>query len=563
MTKLYAATDIFDEIMHHGVFPDRDQIRALMKYLKSLGVSRLEWIVDDVWTLYESYPRGFDLLGEAVLAAHREGIELHAVYKPFEGVLHAYFLPHCAPRPDNVPMWDDERGLLPVVRPFVAEHPEMCLQLRAGFEDAGQPVETIRLLRDGPRPTNLSAAQISVWVGRGNGRFERYGGRFEVAEQTAKRGAAGEQTEHRVISLSGLDIGPETPYVEVRVEGGNSADPFVCREAGGIELVSADGQAIPCSPAMPKGSGARWLWLAKPVMRDLVRWGRTPAAQQFLDDEQLLDELAADTRLYGCASGTGIELAPNGCIAAVRGRPKYMPGVLNPVYPEARAHWLERLRFCLDRGVDGVNLRHSYHLRQPDIRDYGFNPPVLHACGGTVDWESAARVICQGYTTFLREARELVHQAGKTMGLHLFPDFLCPLSEREEPSNLLASIGQDWQTWVREIADYVEFRGLVGDDEEAMDRIVGRFASECRQHNLPFIYQSFRRLVVEIRLNDMRLTPEIEGKLRREMELVQARPDLNAYLLYETANFSAPAPDGSFSGSADLARLVASQEFES
>jgi hypothetical protein len=136
----------------------------------------------------------------------------------------------------------------------------------------------------------------------------------------------------------------------------------------------------------------------------------------------------------------------------------------------------------IDRGVDGINIRPTSHYHPTDYRDYGFNPPVLEACHGEVDWPAAAGFIGDAFTRFLREARDLLHAHGKELGVHLMnSDYFERLPALPVWTNVPPGIGRNWRTWVREIADYAEYRVGVGNNPAAMAATIDPVAELCRK----------------------------------------------------------------------------------
>jgi len=540
MTELYAAVDFHDEVYKNKLFPDLGQLEKLIRELKSLGVSRVEWIVDDVWALYDGYPHGFDLLAEVVRLAHEAGIEIDALIKPFEGALHSRFLPHAAPRPEGVPLWEDDCCLLPVVRPFVAAHPEMCMQLRPGMDDPATPICAIEITADGQEPLDLKADDLALRAGERIGRLQPLEVSFHLKEEATDG--------HRSLILGGLDLPAEWRYLEICMKSDRQHQRAGTRPVRRIEAFDSSGRTLPVAHAFPKMLEC-WRLHTEPFMQRLTRWGHCEEAQAFLQDEETLNRLDRERFLYHQSESQTLETG----VAFKRGYPRHMPGVLNPVYADVREHWLDYMRFCLDKGVDGVNLRHTYHMRYPNVQDYGFNPPVLERLEGRTDAVSAQTVIAAAYTDFLRQARDLLHERGKRIGLHLCATML----RGESVCNYFPGIGSDWRTWVDEIADYAEFRGKVGDNEQAMEADVMPFARACHGKGVAFIYQSLRTNIVQIRKQGPSVSPELAETLRREMALVDERPEITAYLLYETANFTEYDRDGGFRCSQDLKELIA------
>jgi hypothetical protein len=144
-------------------------------------------------------------------------------------------------------------------------------------------------------------------------------------------------------------------------------------------------------------------------------------------------------------------------VAVARGKVRHLAGVLNPVYPQVREEWLHTVQYCIDRDVDAVDFRPSYHLRPQEGFAYGFNPPVLEQMVDPGSSAEAARIIGSAYTAFLREAGELLHSCGRRIGVHVISTFVRPNDENKSPPTT-ENMEHQWETWIDEIADFVVFR---------------------------------------------------------------------------------------------------------
>lgn len=82
----HSATDYLDDVSQNGRFFEKQHLDSLFDGLAALGIQSHEWVIEDRTTLYDDNPTGFVLLAEAVAAAHRHGVALHVVYKPFERI---------------------------------------------------------------------------------------------------------------------------------------------------------------------------------------------------------------------------------------------------------------------------------------------------------------------------------------------------------------------------------------------------------------------------------------------------------------------------------------------
>lgn len=558
-TALHVAIDIVDDFLTNDHFYDEAQVRALMAYCRSLGATTVQWIFDDMWSFYDTYPDGMDLLRTAIEAAHEQGMKFHVAYKPFEGKLDIYsLLPHSAPRPQGVPLWEDLRGLIPIVRPFVAEHPEMCLQRQAGDEDPGGAVQSIRLIKNDDTPSGLRAEDLSIWISDSNGRFTRYDGSFTLQETSEWRPLFPLGQTCRVLTLGGLDIPQQQHYIEVRLAEGALADNDFCNDFHQIvELVNAAGNVIPSTPAAALPPLQDWVHkLSEFPLSQLVRYAQHPAARAFLDDKKAIDEQASEMRNYGQAKPEReYSLNERRHISVARGKMPYICGVLNPIYPEVREHWLDTVRYCIERGADAVDFRPGHHGYIQESWTYGFNPPVLEELGSEANFAGAHRVIGEAYTQFLREARDLLHAHNREIGVHLLPDYFNIVERKSGDAH--DHMEYQWETWVCEIADFAVFRGAMGLREETLQYVVDQFGAACSEAKIPLIYQSNRRGFNAH--SPLHLHPDRLRWLEREMNYVIDHPHVNAFQLYEAASFTALNEDGQLEGDTEILELAQRQ----
>lgn len=558
MKPLSVAVDFYDDILEAGQFPDKDQIAALMAYVRELGAESVDWIYDDMWAIYDAYPGGFDLLRAAVDSAHAEGLRFHAVYKPFEGGLAHLILPPGMPRPTETPVWEDLDGILPIVRPFIARHLEFCFKRMPGDADPGGAVAAIRLFKNDDAPVTLKASDVTLWTGTANGRFERVPGRFTLDTHTAFRPVFPLGRTCRVVTLAGLEIPAGERYLEVRfAEGAFDGQPFSNEYHDLAELVRADGTVVPSTTAAAAPPGDHYVrHFAKPVMSRLIRYGHRPEVQAFLADEEAIRAHAAEMRAYVRAPAEKdrvIHVHERRLISIARGKPPFLFPHLNPVYPEVRQEWLRTLSRLLASGADAIDIRVSSHANPQDRWAYGFNEPVLAALGGEANLAGAARVIGSAFTAFLREARDRVHAQGRKLGVHLMTSFLVPRDEGLAHP-LQEGMDYDWETWIREIADFAVLRGAMGLRAETLRYAVDRFGSACREAGVPMTYQSNRRYFAGLK-DRLNLPSDRLSGLEHEMSLMLAHPCVSRYQLYETAYMTRLGPDGMMRGNRQLVDL--------
>jgi len=216
--ELCITSDFYDDLLWSGRILSEGQIDDMMRYSSSIGATRFEWVLDTLWTLYESgTPMGFDLLQVACEAAHRHGMRFDVVYKPFEGGLSAA-LPHSFPHADGDRIVKNENGLLFNVRRFVADHPEFRIARRKGDgEDPGGNLAEIRLVKSGEGELLFSPDDISFWHSETNGNFVRYEGKLETS--ITKEWRLGYPYDDKLCTLlhfKGFDLPQSARFLEVR-----------------------------------------------------------------------------------------------------------------------------------------------------------------------------------------------------------------------------------------------------------------------------------------------------------------------------------------------------------
>ncbi|MCG8307187.1 MAG: hypothetical protein MI975_07315 [Cytophagales bacterium] len=567
--KLLATTDFIDNVLinHRGsrygsfkvrsaeyydrnkCYMDRAQLDQLHKFLASVGVTRHQWMVDTTNTLYENYPHGFDLLAEVVRSAHAHGIELYAEIKPFEGGGFGTILPHSMPLPDNAIAFKDLRGIFPEACPFVVKNRHMNLKRRAGTYDSHSPVSSIRLVKSDDHPTRIKAEHLSIRTSPSNNGFVPYEGPVIFRETIEKRYRFPYWRSCRVLHLEGLDIPKDHRYFLIRCSLADETGDFSNENGNIIEAVGADGKNIPLTLSTgPVCLESHYDFYHSKVMKQLVRYLQLPEVQAEISDAQKMKEHYRHFYSFGEYSlADWTTLDKDGYVAVACGKPEYMTGNLHPIYPEVRAYWLELTRFCLDRGVDGINFRVANHTRSPEHWEYGFNEPTVEAAGGKTDYPTISRINGNAYTGFLREARKLIKERDKSLTVHLTADMFMPDNRSGKLNALPPNFDWQWETWVREIADDLEFRGIFKLRPWYLKQALDTFSAVARAANKPLYFQGdFHGMTFDGPFYSM----------QAEVDLVNNHAGLDGYVLYETANFTRIKENGELEGSTEVAHLL-------
>ncbi len=548
------ATRTDDYYKDNRCFLNRRQLDELHKFLASIGVTRHQWIVDTMWTLYDDYPHGFDLLAEAAMSAKKYGIEFYAVIKPFEGGCFGTILPNTMPCPEGARAIKDLRGIFPTVRPFVAANPTLSLKRRPGTYESSGPVLAIRLVKGDDRPTRLKAEHLSILTSKTNNQFIPYDGPVSFRETVEKRYRFPYWRQCRIFHLEGLKIPDGHKYLLIRCTLADAMGDFTNEKGNILELAGMDGKIVPhtLSTGPVKLEQHDGFYHSK-LLKKVVGYLQLPEIQSEISDPERMKEHYRDFFSFGEYNLSDmITLDKEGCVAAACGKPEFIPGHLNPVYPEVREHWLDFIRFCLDRGVDGINIRASSHTLSPETWDYGFNEPVLKLARGKTDFPTISRINGDAYTQFLREARKLIKSRGKSLAVHLETNLLIPDERPGKISSYPFNFEWQWVTWVKEIADEFEIRGIYELHPWNMTKAIAIFSRATGAVHKPLYLQGdFHGMTFDGPF----------ASTEAEIDMVNKNPGLNGYVFYETANITRLNDNGEVEGSPGIKNVLNKHTF--
>jgi hypothetical protein len=437
---------------------------------------------------------------EHVYEAHRAGLQVFSVMKPYEGG-GGYTVPHgrkslLASR--SVSCIGGERCGLDS---FLRENPHMRVMRRPDPSYgalASQRITEIRMTfcldrieeRVGTdrfrvfesKPDDSIAGHpardVRIWESGDNGSFRPYGGRMTVEEglvhavpQDANGAPLFDSPRRcREVKLSGLDIGPESGYLAVTI--GTDPDHLV---------------AIPYSMITVRGEAGGVPVTCTPYVRSRCRRADDPSREAEEDANNWFDATYPATcdqkaEMLSAFPRNGFEFEWYGsgawgngwtrcaCVGIARGKMTHMKGTHCEAYPEVREYWLEQVRKMLAMGFDGVDIRLQNHSGMvSDYASYGYNPPLLEAYRrehgavipeGGVDPLAMMRIRGRFFLQFVRDAAEAVHREGRTLQLHLRNAF-----ENPKLSSSFGELGfwampkvlPDWEAMV-DLADEVTIK---------------------------------------------------------------------------------------------------------
>lgn len=552
--ELCVSTDFLDDLLNAGQVYDEKHIDDMMAYCASMGATRHEWIMDTIWSMYDSYAGGFDLLKVACEAAHRHGMRFDVVYKPFEGaLLHPmYMLPLDFPRPQGVSLLQEPWAMTCATRPFLAKNPRLRMARVPGDEDPGGRIAAVRLIKDNDGPLSFSAGDLTLWSSEVNGRFERYSGPMSFHETTQwRRRFPGTDQPCRIVTLGDLNLPASHRFLRISCRP-QASPSFTAEVENLVELVNDVGMVIPSTHSQGKvNSEALYHRTCQLQELGICKYLQQDDVRAILADRQRFQDLCQDFYRFEAGGDTLHTLDKAGEIVVMRGKATTVGGALCPAYPQVREHWLEEIKYCLERNVDGVNFRMTSHSRPAEPWHYGFNEPVTRQMTGPGNRAEAAMLNGQAMTLFIKQAAQMLHHAGKELGIHVNAlQFQWDDRHGQAHGPVLQNINLEWEQWIaNQWVDYVEFRGADMLRPHNLKRVIDHIGLVTRQAGLPFIYQSSRGNKI-IHLQGP--YPHLE----HEMGTLYQHPDIQFYNLYEIASFSRLDAQHGFEGSEELASMV-------
>lgn len=552
--KLLATTDYYSNILSSGRFFNRSHFDQLHKYLASLGVTRHQWTVDTIWDLYENSSTGFDIIAEATESAHAHGLDFFAQIKPFEGGGFGINLPHTLPVSDKSLVLKDMRGIYPAVRPFVVQNPHLCMRRRPGTFQFKGPITSIRLVKENDEHTSIEPEHISIWTSATNNQFEEYHGTFSFRSSVEIRPTFPRSRNCRILHLEDLDLPHGHSYILIRISSSGLSVDFSNERGRIVELSGPHQQEVPfiLSTGSVRYEEHNERLFQSPLYQKLLRYFQEPEILKVINDERLGREHYRDYFSFAETRRITESYSLNriGYLCIACGKPEYMLGNLHPIYPEVRKHWLDMVGYCLDRGVDGINFRHDNHARSPEDWEYGFNEEAIKAANDKTDYPSIQRVNGSAYTQFLREARELIKSRDKTITIHLYTRML---HQDDRPGRLNyfpPNVEWQWKTWINEIADDLELRGVWMLRSWNLQKVLETFREEANAAGKPLYYQGNMFELREAGMNNPR------PYTRNELKMLREDPGLDGFVLYETNHISKLNDMNEIEGCSSIKELV-------
>lgn len=448
---------------------DRD-----MQTFKRNGWSRVYVIVANdgnpfyanPWISTMSYAEGqpnsymqhnYDQLGDpnaaVVAAAKRAGLEVWAVYKPYEGG--GYTIPasgHAAGSLAEIPTLG---GLLVYNDRFLSENPQFRLKRKPEVDRSeGSPIRRIEVtyMLDeftnvvGPAGRSVTHGRIDegdlepsgfdIYVSDDNGNYTLLGN-FSAEYRVERRDIRdpngfilSEDSRCMVAVIEGFEIPVDTHYLAIVPEhaGNRRLIPQTM-----IRAFAANGEEAPLTVSR---------YYRSPLFREWqtnrpadYQWGREVSPRNVWSEGAVenFQQWGFVFDWHGIGFwGDGWLLNPP-LLGLARGKLDYLKGTHCEGYPEVREYWLESVKSFIDMGFDGIDFRLQYHCGMiSDYVNYGFNTPIVERYKEvygiditkleSIDEETALNIMKvrgEFFMEFLEDAVKTLQASGRKAGIHL------------------------------------------------------------------------------------------------------------------------------------------------
>lgn len=479
--------DFYDDLIQSAW--NEQMVDALMREYKQMGVSRVYFIDhygarNSFWQqqhreqrfpgFQQNIDRTFEAIGDFIPAfvtgAHRHGIELIAVHKPFETGM-TWALPQNSaggrawgkiPTLGGKIVWCDD---------FTIQHPELRMEHKHGVEApaADSPaVAELRLTAERGLAPSLKPEQLEIWWSADNTDY-----------RLIEKPQFQQDSENGSSILAVTNPHPQARFFVLKYTG-DTGPTFGNRLGDLLRLRDADGSDLQVSYSAYVNSRSAD-FVADGFSFECLAGGDNAA--QSLDDFQWLD------------SSTPIAVAV--------GASRYLSGAPSPVHPQVRDWWLHWIDTSIAAGADGVDLRVSNHIHSADWPAYGFEEPLVEAWRarhgtdprqlhpGGADFRLLQELRGEFYDLFVQAASERLRAAGRTLHTHVEASF--------QPGNWHDELCTrfNWQGWIKAgLVDGITLKSFVSPHHSIALQAL-QAARQCKQHievnGCPYLSTVLRR----------------------------------------------------------------------
>lgn len=475
---LSATVDFPDDVIP-GPY-DARLLDELMGTLKSMGVRRVYWLYygdvepESFWagSLYENpqIPYGtqtIEAIGEplkaAVPVAHRHGLEIYGVLKPYNTGMSGTNGPSSGRRLSGI---EQIGGAVPQVIPFLEKYPHTRLRRRPDTRAShGASVRKIRLLKRDDSPTRIRPENLQLWTSEDNGRYTRLDAALSVTERV-------EPAPREVRNYYGdLVVAKGTPVRTLTIDGLNIHERFVVVTT---DFTDEDGDFVNTACGMVEAYGDD-LGTPLPVVvasRGAVWNGPRNLGDNSPDYDSGMGHFEIPLDVNASAEGGNHfwdRMARGGLVGFAQGKNNYLPGTVSEVYPEVHRLWDGWVDRILETGVDGIDIRVSSHGSLVDEPwEYGFDEPVVEAYrmkydadpwGSDNDLVRFSQLRGEHFTSFMRRTSNRARSMGRKMQAHIHTEAFRPDIVHGQIMGFPPNTHFAWQDWMRNgLLDGITFR---------------------------------------------------------------------------------------------------------
>jgi hypothetical protein len=528
-----ALSDFVDEASGTKHRITKTHLRSLMQILKGAGIKTVSWgyyadadgghlVPRSMQSVTNTYKHLGNPLAVAVKAAHAEGIGVFGYFKPYEmGV--SMVSPLGSREAKEEGHFELIGGKLVWADPFVAQHPQYCIQHRSSAfpePNRSEPVASIKLYKHNDQPTRITKDNLQIWVSSNNYQYTRLDVDFEFAQtfekarkdvQSLSRGRitkAGDRV--LVLQLSGLRL--TEPYLLVTTDLRGKGD-FSNASTSMLRAYDKTGREI-------IGCFANGMPIYNASRTNFRNWG-----------------LMFDTG-YGLRMATldtDNSAGNRGFIAFARGRAPRL-GAPCESEPAVQAYWLKCVKDILDAGADGVEFRIENHSTHTDFPyEYGYNQAVLARLEDPKNATPAqiAKVRGDAYTEFLVKAKEIIRARDKKMRLNFEVDSL----REHVPANRLlaypANMDVQWKRWIElDLPDEAVIRHYGFNFDQIMnDARTAEIVSMLDEKSIPVFFNRYMR-------------NHEKRRFLKDIDTIRSRPEYTGYVFYEVYSYVNYNADG-------------------
>jgi hypothetical protein len=493
-----------------------------MKLWRSLGVGRVN-IIDytnwpSFWTFhlwkkqYEPSLRacGGDLLKCFVRAAHDHGLELISDLKTFDLGGNWYPVPN-----DRVSATLDIDNRYSSVIPEIAAHREWTPQAHPDLKrDATFPIRKLRLFSLESIPA-LKRSDVEILTSRDNKKYAPVHKQYKVTVRQINRphkrwtptGAVADSgsTRNWMIEIDGLEI--REPFVALRFKRDGVAllqRGYMIAEA----FADGDDNAQPFTVATNGNTKEGFF-----CWRGWQGW------------TNLTENLLTVRRWPGPEFGLVFRIDDR------------MPSLLEPAYDGARQIWIDRVKYLLDAGADGVSIRtYCHHAGPMCYLQYAYATPILETFKQQFgrmpentprDYQAIREFRRDAYTQFMRDARSVTRDRGKKLMFELESG-----QELSSEIDCRMQLPIDWERWIREgLVDEVRLKWWTPQTPFVHERVL----PVARKHGVPVsVISRCLHTGIGTRTTEM----------AREVIAGAAAAGFDGYNLYEHQNLMDVNPEG-------------------